>query len=225
MVPITPRTKANVNLFTGLGYSPILTEPGGNVYGKAKDNRVWLGLVRHTRDGKQHRRIGHVTAAVYETNRTKTDHFFRKYQGWAISKFLLASATELGFRYVRFNFQDSQGYISVEKAKQAGKDIPREGGFEEQRLFDPKELRADCVLLGADVHAVADELRGTTGDLEHALLEIVGVPFEDVSLDSLGELDQLVFQCDSCAWWCDIGEMAEHAEGVCDDCAPDIGGR
>lgn len=215
------RVIANEHVLRNHGCQTILNDKGGNTYGKARTGEIWLGLIRRTRDGKQHRHIGTVTGAVYETRRAQTDHFYRKYSGWAISKFLVDHAGDFAFRYVRFRFDESHGYITVEKLRKVGKEIPREGGFEEQLLIDPKELHTACPLLNADIHAIADDLRGTTGSLEETLDEITGIEVDDIALESLGELDELIFQCEKCSWYCEIGEMSESEESVCDECAAD----
>lgn len=213
------RIMANEHVLRNHGCQTILNDKGGNTYGKAPSGEVWLGLIRRTRDGKQHRQIGKVTGATYETKRAETDHFYRKYKGWALSKFLIDHADEFGFRYVRFLFDESHAYITVEKLLKAGQEIPREGGFEAQLLIDPKELRKDCLLLGADIQFIAGDLQGTTGSLEETLEEETGVTVDDVALESLGALDELIFLCDMCGWYCEIGEMSENQESICDECA------
>lgn len=215
------RVIANEHVLRNHGCQTILNDKGGNTYGKVRTGDIWLGLINRTRDGKQHRHIGKVTGVTYETKRAETDHFYRKYKGWAISKFLVDHAAEFGFRYVRFQFEETHGYVTVEKLLKVGKEIPREGGFEAQLLIDPKELGINCLLLAADIHVVAGDLQGTTGSLEETLADEIGVPFEDTAAESLGELDELVFLCEQCGWWCEIGEMAENRESVCDECTAD----
>jgi hypothetical protein len=42
-----------------------------------------------------------------------------------------------------------------------------------------------------------------------------------LSLADHNELDQLMFICETCGWWCDIAELNDqaYAELICDQCA------
>lgn len=68
----------------------------------------------------------------------------------------------------------------------------------------------------------AARLQGTGGSITG-----LGEEFEALENDAefCAHLDQLVFCCEECGWWCEQGEMAEEdPEGlgrqICDDCAP-----
>lgn len=64
----------------------------------------------------------------------------------------------------------------------------------------------------AEQAAVA--LLGTAKNL-HSL----GVTFEVASGDTLfcRRLDELVFECQECGWWCSVDEL--HNDELCEDCA------
>ena len=61
---------------------------------------------------------------------------------------------------------------------------------------------------------VAEQLEGTAGNLsEHATQE------ELDSAEFTEALDELVFECAVCGWWCPVDEMVEGGnENVCLDC-------
>lgn len=69
---------------------------------------------------------------------------------------------------------------------------------------------------------IAYDLMGTAMSLQTALerrdAEDVGA---DMDSDFCARLDSLVFCCDSCDWWCEIGEMSNSGDWVCTDCQPD----
>lgn len=68
---------------------------------------------------------------------------------------------------------------------------------------------------------VAEHLRGTTLSLEEGF-EREGLKYDDATPGDLAELDQIVFLCDVCGWWCEISDEAEtedDAEQVCIECA------
>lgn len=68
--------------------------------------------------------------------------------------------------------------------------------------------------VAADV--VAAHFIGTIlGESDYWDVELL---FDD--LDFCREIDQLMFRCDMCGWWCEIGEMAEGDDvQICADCA------
>ncbi|WP_047308819.1 hypothetical protein [Rhodopseudomonas palustris] len=64
--------------------------------------------------------------------------------------------------------------------------------------------------------AAADALRGTCHGLAH-----LGDEHETLAASSAAyttRLDELVFECACCGWWCDIDEMSDDPE-VCIDCS------
>jgi hypothetical protein len=56
--------------------------------------------------------------------------------------------------------------------------------------------------------------------LEEGLLHL-GEDEPELTQDECLELDQEVFLCDTCSWWCDASEANENPSGggdLCDDC-------
>lgn len=67
---------------------------------------------------------------------------------------------------------------------------------------------------------IVDELRGTCNSLL-LLLEEKGVVDNAIVLTAI---DQDIFECAVCNWWCDMSELSEHDHGtgdnICADCDP-----
>ena len=55
-----------------------------------------------------------------------------------------------------------------------------------------------------------EELQGTCDTLDTEMW----------SIEELQELDNVIFQCATCGWWCDIGDQGETDDGEmhCTDC-------
>lgn len=71
----------------------------------------------------------------------------------------------------------------------------------------------------AKINEVAEELRGSCGDLDGTLQRVFGddeLDLTDIAMELLHELDDQVMQCDACGWWCETHELGE--EQVCQDC-------
>lgn len=68
---------------------------------------------------------------------------------------------------------------------------------------------------------VADALQGTAKSLESEAIEA-----ECDDLEFLREIDDRVFLCETCGWWCELSELSRKSEDneqhqlVCDDCEP-----
>jgi len=47
--------------------------------------------------------------------------------------------------------------------------------------------------------------------------------FYNLPPEALDAFDAVVFECQTCNWWCEISEVAsdENGENICLDCAPD----
>lgn len=76
------------------------------------------------------------------------------------------------------------------------------------------------------VEAVAECLRGQCVlDIDGALDQLGLDPALRDDRDFLSMLDNEVFCCADCGWWCEISEMADPEgrphDTVCDDCADD----
>lgn len=70
------------------------------------------------------------------------------------------------------------------------------------------------------VDEVAHALQGTCKSLAE-VLEEHGLGHLEDDRAFLEGLDNEVFCCDECSWWCELSEMSERHEGVCTDCQPD----
>lgn len=65
----------------------------------------------------------------------------------------------------------------------------------------------------------AEKLQGTCGSLVN-----LGEEFEELQNDSnfCDRLDELVFECVCCNWWCGISEMSDNVdEWICKECEED----
>lgn len=66
----------------------------------------------------------------------------------------------------------------------------------------------------------AEQLQGTCKSLSD-----LGQEFEDAKNNQTfcNQLDELVFECQECNWWCEQSEMANRKdeEWICDDCTDD----
>lgn len=63
---------------------------------------------------------------------------------------------------------------------------------------------------------IIEYLRGTCRSLEEAC-QMSETTEDALTPEQLGELDDELFLCDSCGWWCGMDEMYNE-DGVCDDC-------
>lgn len=67
-----------------------------------------------------------------------------------------------------------------------------------------------------------DDLSGTCGSLENVLAELDREDLLDTQ-DFLQMLDEQIFCCSVCSWWCEQSEAVEtdSGEDACRDCVPD----
>ena len=80
---------------------------------------------------------------------------------------------------------------------------------------------AGGAMSSAEALEIAECLRGTCdGDL-FALIEERGLQLEEERI--CAEVDELVFQCIQCSWWCPVEEWAfedvDDYDMICRDCA------
>ena len=66
------------------------------------------------------------------------------------------------------------------------------------------------------IAGIAEELRGTPQSLEAVMASRDGGE-DALTVADCQELDQHVFCCEVCDWWCELSEMLEERDGVCDD--------
>lgn len=65
-----------------------------------------------------------------------------------------------------------------------------------------------------DVQLIIDELRGTCQSIESLYPEALDDP------EFCAALDEELFLCEECEWWCERSEESEEREGYCEDCVP-----
>jgi len=71
--------------------------------------------------------------------------------------------------------------------------------------------------------AIAENLRGQcVHDIEF-FCEERGINYDDLTLEDLQYIDNIVFCCAGCGWWCEIGDVADgdQQELYCSDCGED----
>lgn len=64
-----------------------------------------------------------------------------------------------------------------------------------------------------------EDLRGTTQSIATVCDNHDRPDLED-STEFLAEVDQQIFQCECCGWWCVISEMTDNGDWQCTDCTP-----
>lgn len=90
---------------------------------------------------------------------------------------------------------------------------------------DVKDANNGIILTPSQLQTVIDDLRGTTGSLEETINEVLGKEIDsisDISSQSLEAIDEEIFLCDACGWWCGTDEYSPDpdAEQTCDECLP-----
>ena len=63
------------------------------------------------------------------------------------------------------------------------------------------------------------QLNGSCDSLEQALATNEAEELED-HMPFLEYLDNEIFRCDCCSWWCPISESSENVDTECTDCNP-----
>lgn len=74
-------------------------------------------------------------------------------------------------------------------------------------------------LTSEQIEGIAEELIGTTKDLDRYLEEHGLPPSDQIDTDSLTELDSQVFLCSSCGWWYSADDCAIY--DLCYECEDD----
>ena len=64
------------------------------------------------------------------------------------------------------------------------------------------------------------DLNGTCKTIAEALDDNEALDLEDYE-PFLSHLDNQIFRCECCNWWCDLSEMADDDSWNCRDCSPD----
>lgn len=75
--------------------------------------------------------------------------------------------------------------------------------------------------LDFDIHQVIADMQGTCSMLIDALPE--GMNEDDLTSEDHEAIDNEIFLCDECGWWCEISEQADTGEDEqkCEDCHGD----
>lgn len=74
-----------------------------------------------------------------------------------------------------------------------------------------------------DVQVLIDYLRGTCQSLaEGVAVCCEGMDADDLTDEDTQTIDENIFRCGECDWWCENDEMNEQCddEGYCTDCRP-----
>lgn len=61
-----------------------------------------------------------------------------------------------------------------------------------------------------EVHELAETLQGSANYLESVCMDLFET--DDIAIESLQELDQMIFQCEQCGWWMEHSEMTEDPD-------------
>lgn len=72
-----------------------------------------------------------------------------------------------------------------------------------------------------NINTLVEELQGSCGTLQGAC-ETQGFDYDDLTADDCLQIDNEIFECTTCGWWCEVCEMSEDQDGqVCVDCNND----
>lgn len=63
---------------------------------------------------------------------------------------------------------------------------------------------------------IVDNLNGTCSSILNVLNE-----GEEETKELNDYIDQRIFECETCGWWCELSEMSESEEWSCTDCCLD----
>ena len=67
-----------------------------------------------------------------------------------------------------------------------------------------------------DVHELIGALQGTCDTIPDHLPE--GMEEEDLTQEDHNTIDNEIFLCEVCGWWCEISEQVAELDGTCQDC-------
>ncbi len=68
-----------------------------------------------------------------------------------------------------------------------------------------------------------DALRGSCESLENTLTSYYAIDYTDLSIEAHQYIDDFIFNCAWCGWWCEVDEMSEklseqETETICENC-------
>ena len=68
---------------------------------------------------------------------------------------------------------------------------------------------------------IVEDLKGQCShDLEH-FLEVRELSSDDLTKEDEAYIDDNVFLCEVCGWWCGSDEMSGNGDMTCDECTSD----
>ncbi len=69
-----------------------------------------------------------------------------------------------------------------------------------------------------NIEQLIEDLQGTTSTINDHLPD--GMDENDLTSDDHDAIDNAIFYCSCCGWWCEISEMADTDEidQICEDC-------
>lgn len=72
-----------------------------------------------------------------------------------------------------------------------------------------------------DIHQLVSDLTGTCKTIDEFLPE--GMSEEDLTTEDHAHIDNEIFLCPTCGWWCSVDEARgeEGDESTCEDCHSD----
>lgn len=69
------------------------------------------------------------------------------------------------------------------------------------------------------LEGLVDYLLGTCQSLDSGLNTILGLEFEDLTIEDLYFIDDRTMNCSECGWWVETYYMDEEEGDICEDCA------
>lgn len=68
------------------------------------------------------------------------------------------------------------------------------------------------------IDKIIEELLGTSQSLEN-VCNYFGISVKDLIENEIKEIDEEIFQCDGCGWWCETSERNDLCgDALCEDC-------
>jgi len=72
-----------------------------------------------------------------------------------------------------------------------------------------------------NVHELIQALQGTCTTINEHLPD--GMTDDDLTEDDHMAIDNEIFLCDECGWWCEVCEMNDTGDHICNDCNDEFG--